>query len=173
LGELPGATAVERRTDGLWVAAPTLDVLAMAETMHRLGARLSAMTGMALGNGETGIIYHYCLGCLTVNLRTETRDRAIPSIAPITQAADWSEREISDLYGVRFAGHPNLTRLIRPPSLPPGFFRDLGGKGSRGSGPVSEIRNMTQGTLGRPGDAAPAGEPVPGTEARRRRDDPG
>jgi Ni,Fe-hydrogenase III component G len=132
LSQLPGATAVESRTDGFWMAAPALDVLAMAETMHRLGARLSTMTGVALGNGETGIIYHYCLGCLTVNLRTETRDRAISSIAPITQAADWSEREISDLYGVRFAGHPNLTRLIRPPSLLPGFFRDLGGKGGRG-----------------------------------------
>ena len=162
------------------MAAPALDVLAMAETMHRLGARLSTMTGVALGNGETGIIYHYCLNCLMVNLKAETRDRAIPSIAPITQAADWSEREISDLYGVRFAGHPNLTRLIRPPSLPPGFFRDLGGKGSRGSCPVPEIRTITKGPLGRPGDAAPhpsrgrvPGEPVPGTEARRRRDDPG
>jgi len=129
---LPGATAVERRIDGLWMAAPALDVLAMAETMHRLGARLSTMTGVALGNGETAIIYHYCLGCLTVNLKAETHEREIPSIAPTTQAADWSEREISDLYGVRFAGHPNLTRLIRPPSLPSGFFRDLGGKGCRG-----------------------------------------
>ena len=132
LGKLPGATAVECRLDGLWMAAPALDVLAMAGTMHRLGARLSTMTGVVLGNGETGIIYHYCLGRLTINLKTETHDRAIPSIAPITRAADWSEREISDLYGVRFAGHPNLTRLIRPPSLPPGFFRNFGGKGSRG-----------------------------------------
>ena len=123
LGTLPGATAVERRTDGLWMAAPALDVLAMAETMHHLGARLSAMTGVALGNGEMAIIYHYCLGCLTVNLKAETRDRMIFSIAPITQAADWSEREISDLYGVRFTGHPDPRRLIRPPSLSPGFFR--------------------------------------------------
>ena len=126
LSRLPGAAAVERRTDGLWMAAPALDVLAMAETMHHLGARLSAMTGVAFGDGETAIIYHYCLGCLTVNLKAETRARAIPSIAPITQAADWSEREISDLYGVRFTGHPDPRRLIRPPSLSPGFFRGPG-----------------------------------------------
>jgi NADH:ubiquinone oxidoreductase subunit C len=131
LSQLRGATHVERRVDGLWMVASDLDVLAMAEMMHRLGARLTTMTGVALGNGETAIVYHYCLGDLTINIKTETRDRAIPSIAPITHAADWGEREICDLYGVHFAGHPNLTRLIRPPSLPPGFFRDPGGGGSR------------------------------------------
>jgi NADH-quinone oxidoreductase subunit C len=132
LEQLPGATRVDRRLDGLWMAAPALDVLAMAEQMHRLQARLSTMTGVALDTGETGIIYHYCLGAVPINIKTETRDRAIPSITPVTRAADWSEREISDLYGVRFTGHPNPTRLIRPPSLPPGFFRDAGGGGHRG-----------------------------------------
>ena len=130
--QLPGATRIDGRPDGLWMAAPHLDVLAMAELMHRLGARLSTVTGVALDTGETGIIYHYCLGVVPINLKTETRDRAIPSITPITRAADWSEREISDLYDVRFAGHPNPTRLIRPPSLRPGFFRDAGGGGHRG-----------------------------------------
>ena len=129
---LPGATRFERRIDGLWMVAPALDVLAMAELMNRLAARLSAITGVALDHGETSIIYHYCLGDLTINIRTETRDRTIPSITPVTRAANWSEREISDLYGVRFAGHPNLARLIRPPSLPPGFFRDSGDGGRRG-----------------------------------------
>ena len=132
LSRLRGATDVERRVDGLWMTASGLDVHAMAEMMHRLEARLTTMTGMALGNGETAIVYHYCLGELTINIKTETRDRAIPSIAPITRAADWCEREICDLYGVQFAGHPNLTRLIRPPSLPPGFFRDPRGGESRG-----------------------------------------
>jgi hypothetical protein len=132
LGRLPGATTVEPRADGLWMAAPALDVLAMAELMHRLGARLTTLTGVALESGETGILYHYCLGPLRINLKTETRDRAIPSITPVTRAADWSERELGDLYGVRFDGHPNFTRLIRPPTLPPGFFRDPGSGGSRG-----------------------------------------
>ena len=131
LGRLPGATGIERRVDGLWMVAPALDVLAMAEMMHRLGARLSAMTGAAHGAEETVIVYHYCLGDRTINIKTETHDRTIPSIALITHAADWCEREICDLYGVHFAGHPNLTRLIRPPSLPPGFFRDPDGGGSR------------------------------------------
>ena len=124
LRQIPGATPVEYRHDGLWMTAPGLDVLAMAELMRRMEARLSAITGMAAEHGETAIIYHYCLGASMINMRTTTRDRAIPSITPVTRTADWSEREISDLYGVSFIGHPNPGRLLRPPSLSPGFFRN-------------------------------------------------
>ncbi len=122
---LPGATAVERRADGLWMAAAALDVVALAERMRRMEARLSGMTGRALATGETRILYHYCCpGGLAVNVGTETRGGAIPSVAPVTRAAAWSEREIGDLYGVRFDGHPDPRRLVRPPSLRPGFFRE-------------------------------------------------
>ena len=124
LAQIPGATPLEPRADGLWMTAPGLDVVAMAELMRRIEARLSTITGLAAEIGETTIIYHYCLGAVTINIRTTTRDRAIQSITPVTKAADWSEREISDLYGVSFIGHPDPRRLLRPPSLSPGFFRN-------------------------------------------------
>ena len=127
--QIPGATPVEHRHDGFWMTAPGLDVVAMAELMRRMEARLSAITGVAAERGETAIIYHYCLGAAMVNIRTTTRDGAIPSITPVTRTADWSEREIGDLYGVSFIGHPNPGRLLRPPSLSPGFFRDACGGG--------------------------------------------
>jgi len=127
--QIPGATPVEHRRDGFWMTAPGLDVVAMAELMLRMEARLSTITGVAAEHGETAIIYHYCLGASMINMRTTTRDRAIPSITPVTRTADWSEREISDLYGVSFIGHPNPGRLLRPPSLSPGFFRNPRGEG--------------------------------------------
>jgi NADH:ubiquinone oxidoreductase subunit C len=123
LGQLPGATPLERRSDGLWMVAPALDVQAMAGMMRQTQARLVTITAVALEAGETAIIYHYMAGRVAVNFRTETRNRTAASIVPFTGAANWIEREIHDLYAVEFAGHPNLTRLIRPPGLPQGFFR--------------------------------------------------
>ena len=39
---------------------------------------------------------------------------AIDSIVPVWPAANFYEREIFDLFGVHFTGHPNLTRIMMP-----------------------------------------------------------
>ncbi len=123
LAALPGAMPVEARREAFWMDAPEVDVLAVADLMNRLEFRLTAITGVALPDGETAVLYHYCRGGTTVNVRAESRAQKISSIASLVRAADWAEREIADLYGVQFVGHPHPVRLIRPPSLTPGFFR--------------------------------------------------
>ena len=38
----------------------------------------------------------------------------IESVAGVWTTADWLEREVYDMFGVRYAGHPNLTRILLP-----------------------------------------------------------
>jgi NADH-quinone oxidoreductase subunit C len=39
---------------------------------------------------------------------------SIPSITPSWLAADYLEREVYDMFGIEFEGHPNLTRILTP-----------------------------------------------------------
>ena len=48
-------------------------------------------------------------------LKTRCYDReqpAVPSVTPIWKGADFQEREVYDLLGIRFDGHPNMKRIF-------------------------------------------------------------
>ncbi len=51
---------------------------------------------------------------LVFKVKVPREEPVLPSITDIFPGANWYEREVYDFYGIRFEGHPNLTRLLMP-----------------------------------------------------------
>jgi NADH:ubiquinone oxidoreductase subunit C len=49
-----------------------------------------------------------------VSAEVSSKNMKIPSLTPSWPAADWLEREVYDMFGISFEGHPRLERLITP-----------------------------------------------------------
>ena len=64
------------------------------------------------------VVYHlfsfktrhdYCF-----KVKTDREQPSIPSVTPVWSAANWNEREVFDLLGIDFPGHPDLRRIMLP-----------------------------------------------------------
>lgn len=68
------------------------------------------------------VIYHILSMTLKERLRlmaqVESIDPSIDSITPVWPSANFYEREVWDLFGVRFHEHPNLRRIMMPEEWP-------------------------------------------------------
>ena len=53
-------------------------------------------------------------GPVVIRLRTENRTEkvSLPSLTPVWRGCEFQEREIYDLYGINFTGHPDLRRIL-------------------------------------------------------------
>jgi NADH-quinone oxidoreductase subunit C len=74
--------------------------------------------------GSLEVVYHLFSvekkhGPIVLRMRTEDRDSGVhlPSLTPVWRSAELQEREVFDLFGVVFDGHPDLRRLLMWPSF--------------------------------------------------------
>ena len=69
------------------------------------------------GGKRFAVLYQICRrpDGLRLRLRIDLgADESVASITPIYRSADWGEREIYDMLGIRFDGHPDLRRIYLP-----------------------------------------------------------
>jgi NADH:ubiquinone oxidoreductase subunit C len=104
-----------------------IEVTVPASKLHQLAKKmrvneetdldyLFCLTGVDYGN-DLGVVYH--LRSTKHNheavLKTRTSDRTSPvidSVTDIWKTAEFHEREVYDLLGITFSGHPDLRRLL-------------------------------------------------------------
>jgi NADH-quinone oxidoreductase subunit C len=71
------------------------------------------------GSARFAVVYHFFSLPLKHRLRVEVplenaeeADLEVDSLSSLWAGADWFEREIWDMFGIRFRGHPNLKRIL-------------------------------------------------------------
>jgi NADH-quinone oxidoreductase subunit C len=121
-----GVFSLSRFRDNLRLFVPPsrlIEVLTALKT--RCGFSLLAELGGAdylgyPGRTRSRFEVHYVLRNLetaemiVVKAGVDDPDPTLPSAVPLWPGADWMEREVFDMYGVRFAGHPDLRRILMP-----------------------------------------------------------
>jgi NADH-quinone oxidoreductase subunit D/NADH-quinone oxidoreductase subunit C/D len=79
---------------------------------------LSSVTGVDLiEDGKMEVVYHtYNIrkggGSVTLKVHVDREEPVVPTLVPVWPGADFQEREIWDLYGIHFEGHPDLRRIL-------------------------------------------------------------
>lgn len=90
-----------------------------------LDARFNIASGVDVRH-HMEILYHFTIDeiDLLISLRVvlEKTKLEIDSLAPVFEAANWIEREIHELLGIEFKGHPDMRKLLLPEEWPEGVY---------------------------------------------------
>ncbi|MCR4412242.1 MAG: NADH-quinone oxidoreductase subunit C [Thermoguttaceae bacterium] len=76
---------------------------------------------------------------ITVRTFVNDPNPSVPTVVDLWQAANWLEREVWDMFGIRFRGHPDLRRILLPEEFAAFPLRKdypLQGRGERHNFPV-------------------------------------
>jgi Ni,Fe-hydrogenase III component G len=108
------------RTDMVLVPEHHLPVISH---LHQIQwGYLAAITGLDHGPDEAKleVLYHYCSGAevLTLRVRVNREQAALPSICSIVPHASVFERELSEMFGITVYGTPDDSRLFLPDDWP-------------------------------------------------------
>ena len=90
-------------------------------------ADLTAVDYLEVKSPRYEVVYHIhrfgpeCEENIRIRVKAELSedDIKIDSVTPIWSGADWLEREVYDMFGIVFTGHPDLRRILMPEDYGP------------------------------------------------------
>ena len=100
----------------LEIKAKTGEVVALAQAAREADCFLESITAADFTEGVQ-ILYQFnsFSSVIRTLVRVQlVRNESVPTISSIYNAALWYEREVFDLYGIRFDNHPDLRRILLP-----------------------------------------------------------
>ena len=90
-----------------------------------LGARFNIASGVDLRK-HMEILYHFIIEdinlLISLRVKLQKSKLEIDSLVPLFEAANWIEREMHELLGINFKGHPDLRRLLLSDDWPKGVY---------------------------------------------------
>jgi NADH-quinone oxidoreductase subunit C len=104
----------------VWIEpAKNLDMLRwLKDDPTQLYDMMSDVTGVDYGTGSVDVVYQMFSTvhkrALRVRCKLPVDALEIDSVAALWHSADWLEREVYDLFGVTFRGHPDPRRILMP-----------------------------------------------------------
>lgn len=98
------------------------DLLSVARYLLAMdGVRYATATGIDTPSGFE-VIHHFDFDSndmiVSVRVIAQRENPTLPSVATVSKAAEWIEREMHDLLGINFENHPDMRRLILPEDWP-------------------------------------------------------
>lgn len=121
---------VERFEDAAWSLSAGQDVVRLPPARLRAFAEAAREAGFEVCVDVTAVdwfrrrrarfdvvinlLSHQHVARLRIIVPLDGDDPAVASVTPVWPGANFAEREVFDLFGIRFEGHPDLSRILMP-----------------------------------------------------------
>jgi len=114
----------DRTPDRMYVEIQPQAIVPIATYLFKeIKARFNIASGID-GRTHFEILYHFTVEylslILSLRVKLDKQNPRIDSLAPVFKGANWIERELWEMLGIEFTGHPNLKRLLLSDQWPTG-----------------------------------------------------
>ena len=117
---------LDKRSKKVYIEIKQESLVKVASYIFKdLKARFNTASGVDVRN-HMEILYHFLIEdinlLISLRVKLQKPKLEIDSLVPVFEGANWIEREMHEILGINFKGHPDLKRLLLPDDWPDGVY---------------------------------------------------